>query len=179
MNPTKKRLWLNLALLLVIAGLVAFIATREEDTSELHATLYDPAIGDEAREVIIHAEGRPDVVLKQEDSSWKVVKPSQFIADTAKVHHLFTLLSEDAESHYALEDKDWARYGLDKNRLSVSFNGVTIIFGNYNEVAHKRYLRKGDTLYLVEETVAGMLKRGEDAFRPQARPVLTPLQGSQ
>jgi len=166
-------------LLLVIAGLVAFIATRQEDTSELHATLYDPAIGDEAHEVIIHAEGRPDVVLKQEDSRWKVVKPSQFIADTAKVHHLFTLLSENAESHYSINAKDWARYGLDKERLSVSFNGVKIIFGEYNEVAHKRYLRKGDTLYLVEETVAGMLKRGEEAFRPETRPELKPLQESQ
>ena len=169
-SPNKKRLIQNLFLLLVVAGLAFFITTRKEDSSNLHQTLYDKSIGDDAKEVIIHSEGREDVVLENNDSVWSVVKPTKFLADKSKVHHLFTLLSENADSQYDAKDKDLAAYGLDKDRLSVSFNGVKIIFGKLNEVTQKRFLLKGDTIYLVQETVSGLLEMGEDAFKAMPKP---------
>ena len=166
-SQNSKRFIQNLVLLSVIGALVFFITTRQESQDNLHATLYDKSIGDNAKEVIIHSEGRDDVVLKNENSIWKVVKPEKFIADKAKVQHLFTLLSENAESSYDLNDKNLANYGLDKDKLSVSFNGVKIIFGKLNEVSRKRYVRKGEKMYLVEETVSGLMEMGVEAFKPQ------------
>ena len=171
-SPNKKRLIQNLSLLLVVAGLAFFITTRKED-GDLHQTLYDKSIGDNAKEVIIHAEGREDVVLQNKETIWSVVKPTTFLADKAKVHHLFTLLSENADNQYDAKDKDLAAYGLDKDRLSVSFNGVKIIFGKLNEVTQKRFLLKGDRIYLVEETVSGLLEMGADAFKPVPKPTFT------
>ena len=174
-NPNKKRLLINLGLLVVVVALVAFVATRKEETGELHKTLYDNSIGEEAKEVIIHSEGREDVVLQNQDNIWKVTKPSEFVADKAKVQHLFTLLSENADSSYDVEGKDLVSYGLDKDRLSVSFNGVKIIFGKLNDVTQKRFLLKGDKIYLIEETVSGLMEMGEDGFKPQEKPVLKPV----
>lgn len=174
-SPNKKRLLQNLLLLIVVIGLVAFIVTKKEGGGDLYATLYDKSIGDNAKEVVIHAEGREDVMLQNNNNEWKVIKPSEFIADKSKVHHLFTLLSENAESSYDIEGKDLVAYGLDKDRLSVSFNGVKIIFGKLNEVTQKRFLLKGKKIYLVEETVSGLLEMGEDSFKPQAKPVLKPV----
>ena len=172
-SPNKKRLIQNLLLLLVVAGLAFFITTRKEDSSNLHQTLYDRSIGDDAKEVIIHSEGREDVVLQNKGSVWSVVKPTKFLADKSKVHHLFTLLSENADSQYDAKGKDLAAYGLDKDRLSVSFNGVKIIFGKLNEVTQKRFLLKRDRIYLVQETVAGLLEMGADAFKPVPKPTFT------
>ncbi len=156
----------NLILLGIVAALAAFIIMRDEDTKELYSTLYDKSIGDEATEIVIHAEGAEDVVLKSTDGQWKVTKPEQFVADKEKVRHLFTLLSENADTSYDITDKNLADFGLDKDKLSVSFNGVKLIFGDYNEVSQKRYVLKGDKMYLISETVSGLLEAGADSFKP-------------
>ncbi len=174
-SSNKKRLLLNIVLLVVVAGLIAFITTRKEDTGETYKTLYDTSIGDDAKELVIHVEGQDDVVIQLENDVWKVVKPSTFVADKDKIRHLFTLLSENAESSYDIKDKDLASYGLDKDELSISFNGVKMIFGKLNEVTGKRFILKGDRMYLISETVSGLMMMGEEGFKPQSKPELTPV----
>ena len=165
-SSTSKRLVQNLILLSIAAALVAFIMMRDEDTKELYSTLYDKSIGDEATEIVIHAEGAEDVVLKSIEGQWKVTAPEQFDADKDKVRHLFTLLSENADTSYDIADKNLADFGLDKEKLSVSFNGVKLTFGDYNEVSHKRYVLKEEKMYLISETVSGLLESGADSFKP-------------
>jgi hypothetical protein len=174
-SSNKKRLFLNLLLLLVVAGLIAFVVTREEDSGEKFKTLYDKSIGDDAKELVIHAEGKDDIVIKLENEIWKVVKPSEFVADKEKIRHLFTLLSENAESSYDIKDKDLASYGLDKDNLSISFNGVKMIFGKLNTVTEKRFILKGGRMYLISETISGLMLLGEEGFKPQDKPELTPV----
>ena len=172
----KKRLLLNLVLLVVVAGLIAFITIQQEDAGETYKTLYDTSIGDDAKKLLIHVEGQDDVVIELENDIWKVVKPSTFIADKDKIRHLFTLLSENAESNYDIKDKDLASYGLDKDELSISFNGVKMIFGKLNEVTEKRFILKGDRMYLISETISGLMMMGEEGFKPQNKPTLTPVE---
>lgn len=177
-NPNRKRLIQNTILLILIGALVFFIVTSKKaggEKAKSYPTLYDKGIGDNAKEVIIHLEGRDDIQLQNESGIWKVIKPEEFIADKAKVQHLFTLLSENAESRYDIEGKDLKLYGLDTDRLSVSFNGVKIVFGKLNDVARKRYIKKGNNMYLIEETVSGLMEMGLDAFRPQPTLKLTPV----
>ncbi len=165
-SPTTKRLILNLILLSIVAALVTFVITRDDKSKVLHSTLYDKSIGEEATKIVIHAKGNKDVVLENVDEQWKVTAPEQFDADKEKVRHLFTLLSENADTHYDIADKNLADFGLDKENLSVSFNGVKLIFGDYNDVSQKRYILKGDKMYLISETVSGLLESGADSFKP-------------
>ncbi len=167
-----KRLLLNLVLFAVVGALIAFVVLRKGDTGELYKTLYDDSIGNDAKELIVHSKGNPDVVIQRDDKTWKVIKPTEFIADKEKVRQLFTLLSENAESNYDTKDKDLASYGLDKDDLSISFNGVKMIFGKFNEVTNQRYILKGDRMYLVSETVSGLMMMGEEGFKPQEKPKL-------
>ena len=173
-SSNKKRLLLNLVLLVVVVGLIVFIVLRKEDLGETYKTLYDTSIGYNAKELVIHSEGRDDIVIQLENDVWKVVKPSTFVADKDKVRHLFTLLSENAESSYDIKDKDLASYGLDKDKLSISFNGVKMIFGKLNEITEKRFILKGDRMYLISETISGLMMMGEEGLKPQSKPVLTP-----
>ncbi len=175
-NSNKKRLLLNVVLLIVVAGLISFIVSRDEDKGEQYQTLYDKSIGDDAKELIIHVEGKDDVIIRRKDEIWTVVKPSSFIADKDKVRQLFTLLSENAESNYVIQGKDLASYGLEKDRLSLSFNGVKMIFGKLNEVTGKRFILKGEKMYLISETISGLMKMGEDGFKQQEKPKLKPIE---
>lgn len=168
-NPNKKRFLQNLVLVIFIAGLGFFLwnqnALDKKDTSHLASTLYDKSIGDEATEILIHVAGRDDILLKNLNNIWTVVQPVEFVADKEQVRHLFTILSENAETNYDLEGKDLAKYGLDEDRLSISFNHVKLVFGEYNPVSQKRYIRKANKMYLVSETVSGLLQAGVDAFK--------------
>jgi hypothetical protein len=175
-NSSRKRLLLNLVLLIIVAGLIGFIVNQEEDKGEQFKTLYDKSIGDDAKELLIHVEGKDDVIIQQKNDIWTVLKPSNFVADKNKVRQLFTLLSENAESNYSLEGKDLASYDLDKDKLSISFNGVKIIFGKLNEVTGKRFILKGDRMYLISETISGLMRMGEDGFKPQEKPKLIPVE---
>ena len=168
-KPNTKRLIQNLLLALVIAALAVFLWMKNEDskndTSHLAATLYDKSIGDEATEILIQVKDSADILLKNIDDVWTVVQPEKFIADKEQVRHLFTILSENAETSYDLEGKDLAKFGLDEDRLSISFNKVKLIFGEFNPVSQKRYIRKGNKMYLVSETISGLLKSGVDSFK--------------
>jgi len=164
-NPNKKRLIQNVILVAIIVALAVFVTTRKSDDSHLAKTLYDQSIGDEATEITIHVEGRDDILLKNINDEWHVVQPIEFKADEEQVRHLFTILSENAETSYDLEGKDLASYGLDEDRLSISFNQVKLIFGKYNAVSQKRYIKKANKMYLVSETITGLLQAGVDAFK--------------
>ena len=164
-SPSKKRLIQNLGLLALVIALVVFVTYRKPPNTELHKTLYDQSIGEEATEISIHVEGKEDTLLESENGVWKVIKPVQFTADESKVRLLFTLLSENADTSYDIDGKDLALYGLDQDRLSVSFNGVKLIFGKLNEVSQQRYILKDKKMYLISETVSGLLESGADAFK--------------
>ena len=164
-SPNKKRLIQNIALLLLLAALILFVTYY--NSAKDNNTLHDKAIGEEATEVIIHSEGREDILIQNQDGIWQGIKPEEFIVDKDKMRHLFTLLSEDAKTSYDVRGKDLASYGLDQNRLSVSFNGVRMIFGDLNSISQKRYILKGDKIYLISETVFGLLQSGIDGFKKQ------------
>jgi len=174
-SSSKKRLLLNIGLLVIVAGLIGFIVSRDADETESYKTLYDDSIGDNAKELVIHVKGKDDLIIQLRDDIWYVVKPSNFKADKDKVRHLFTLLSENAESNYGIEGKDLASYGLDTEDLSISFNGVKMIFGKRNIVTGKRYILKGERMYLISETISGLMMLGEEGFRYQEKPELIPV----
>ncbi len=173
LSQNRKRLIQNLALLAIVVGLMVFLWVQKNadlaDGSRFASTLYDKSIGDEATEILIQVEGREDLLLKNRDNVWSVVQPEEFIADKEQVQHLFTILSENADTSYTLEDKDLTQYGLDEDRISISFNKVKLVFGEYNPVTQKRYIRKADKMYLVSETISGLLQTGVDAFKIKSK----------
>ena len=177
-SPNKKRLIQNLALIILIAGLGLFLWMQNEasknDTSGYSKTLYDKSIGNEATEIRIHVKDREDILLKSINDVWTVVQPEKFVADEEQVRHLFTILAENADTSYDLEGKDLVSYGLDEDRLSISFNQVKLIFGKYNSVTQKRYIRKADKMYLVSETISALLQSGVDAFKIKESTIKNP-----
>ena len=167
MQANKKRLIQNLLLLIIVAGLAYFVSTRKEDRGELHQTLYDESFGDEVTKIAIHVQGLKDVIIENLNNTWKVTQPEKFNADSQKVQQLFTLLSENADREYDIVDKDLAKYGLDTDKMSIRFDNVLLIFGQYNEITQQRYILKGDKMYLVAETISGLMQQGAEGFKPQ------------
>ncbi|MCK5917991.1 MAG: hypothetical protein KAG34_06180 [Cocleimonas sp.] len=166
---TAKRLILNGLLLLTILTLLWFINLQYKQTEKIDS-LYDESMGNEIHSISIFRQNKSEtskhsnIELKKVDNKWLMTKPIEGEADQRKIKHLMTLLSEHIDASYPIKGKNLATFGLDEERLSVSFNGVKIQFGVLNPISHKRYLRKGNTVYIVAETVYGLLIGGADDF---------------
>lgn len=163
-----KRLTLNIVLLILLFSLFWFIASTKETTIK---TLYDHNMGDEIHSLHIVVQKKGDslvaehnITLKKVAGHWVMTDPIKAAVDERNIQHLMTVLSDRIEASYSINGINLSRFGLDKEWVSVAFNGVKIQFGTLNPVTHKRYVRKGDMLYIVAETVYGLLIRGVDGF---------------
>lgn len=170
MTATNKRFFLNLVLLLIVLGLVWFVY-HQMHSSKRADTLYDDAMGSEIISITVFHQkdplntgSAPTLEMQKNDGKWQITKPIYAEVDANKIKHLLTLLSERVDARYPVKGNNLAAFGLDQEKLSVSFNGVKLQFGTTNPVSHKRYLRKGDSIYLVDETVQGLLRSGTTGF---------------
>jgi len=169
-NLTVKRLIFNGLLLLAILGLVWFITQQSNQTIKINS-LYEESMGNEIHTISIYHQSKLNassadsiIELKKVANKWLITKPIEAEANQQKIQHLMTLLSEPIDATYPVAGKNLATFGLDKEQMSVAFNGVKIQFGALNPISHKRYLRKHNTVYIVAETVYGLLIGGVDAF---------------
>ncbi len=164
-----RRLILNGLLLLIVLGLVWFIIQSSNKTRAMDS-LYDHSMGNEIHSIVIHYQKTEamdvEIKLKKIANQWRMINPTNRSIDERKIKHLTTLFSDPIDASYPIEGKDLSVFGLDKERVSITFNGVKIEFGSLNPISHKRYLRKGDRIYLVAETIYGLLIGGVDGFMP-------------
>ncbi len=170
MRSTTKRLLINLLLLLLVAGLIWFVATRQPEGRKLAESLYDKSMGDNVTRVLIHVEGHDDILIENtagenQDDHWMITRPIQAEADEDKVQLLFTLLTDPVSASYDAAGKDLSQFGLDKQKMSISFNGVKLLMGNLNPVGQTRYILKGNKIYLIAETASALMQAGLDEFK--------------
>lgn len=172
MTANKKRLIINLFLILGVALLIWFVMQADPESKDKAETLFDQSMGDDVTEVILHIEGQADIQIenrgKGENRQWQITQPVQHEADEVdkdKVRLLFTVLTDPVLSSYDAAGKDLEKYGLGKDSMSISFNGVKLILGDFNPISNARYILKGDKIYLINETISGMISMGVDGFK--------------
>ena len=170
MTTIHKRWVLNGVLLLLVIALIAFIIQQLHTPRVAVNTLYDESMGDEIvsiriyRNITEEKKLASNIELEKISNKWMMVSPIKASVDNRKIKHLLTLLSDTVDAQYSVKGKDLSIFGLDNKRLSVFFNGVEIQFGSLNPISYKRYLRKADTIYMVAETVNGLLLSSVDSF---------------
>lgn len=174
MGSTAKRLMLNLLLLLLAGGLIWFVTTREPEPQEVGDRLYDASMGDNVTKVLIHVQGRADIQIENTakagaPDNWMITQPLQASADKDKVQLLFTLLTDPVSASYDAAGKDLTQFGLDQEKMSISFNGVKLILGNLNQVSQTRYVLKGDKIYLIAESASALIRSGLEEFKQRVK----------
>jgi hypothetical protein len=157
-----RRVALNSVLLVVILGLFWFIFSKLNHSTPIN-TLYDASMGEEIHTILIVSHNT-NIELQKVTGHWVMTQPITTEIDERAIQHLMTLLFDPIDASYPMNGKNRVQFGLDNDPVSVAFNGVEIQFGTLNPVSHKRYLRKGDRVYMVAETVYGLLTGGIDGF---------------
>lgn len=159
---SRRRLVVNLLLLVLVAGLAALVGWQlQQKEQAVQSSRLLPLSLAEVNSVVVERqqeEGETKLEFKREGEQWLLLQPQQIAANSVKVRQLFTLLDEKVESSYSRVGKDLSTYGLDPAELSLSINGYQLVLGNTNPVSNNRYILNAGQIQLVNETVYSLLQ---------------------
>ncbi|MCB5184983.1 DUF4340 domain-containing protein [Methylobacillus gramineus] len=141
--------WLvNFALLLLVAGIVAFLYLRPAEKEEL-AQQYPVSslkLADFSR-LSVEFPAKAPVVFDKVDGFWYLAQPYKARADQMTVQRILSIVA--AKSPEQFPGNDLARFGLDNPRLKLKLDQEEFIFGIYNPVSAEQYVAYKDAVYLV------------------------------
>ncbi|HET6725534.1 MAG TPA: DUF4340 domain-containing protein [Gammaproteobacteria bacterium] len=147
----KRRWWLNVGLAIVLAGL-ALLAWFQPGVKHEKAkdTITEIAPG-AVNSIRIAQPNEKTAAFKYMDGRWQMLEPVAAPADAATIKNWLTSAHETASRSYPVKTLDLAQLGLKPPKLTLTLNDQTLAFGASNPISHQRYIRHGDTVYLVND----------------------------
>ncbi|MDG1074015.1 MAG: DUF4340 domain-containing protein [Methylophilaceae bacterium] len=148
----KKRWILNLILLALVGGLVAFLYLRpkavvEEKTSYEVSNLKLAGI----RAVKVEFPAKSPVIFERVDGYWYMKAPYKQRADQLSVQRILSVIA--AKSEYRFSAAALAKYGLDHPLVRVTISSQAgdqlFTYGAYNTVTDEQYVAYQDGVYLL------------------------------
>ena len=148
----KNRWIVNLVLLAIVVGIVAFLYTRPNSASK-QATKYEISQYKlaEFKKIKVEFPARAPVTFEKVDDVWRMTAPYQVRADQQSVQRILAIIAATSAEKFPASDP--AKYGLDKPQLRLRLSGeataAEFIFGTYNPVTEDQYVAFKDGVYLL------------------------------
>lgn len=145
-------------LLLVAAVIVLGLAIRfvPGPVEESGFTIIDPA---RLSEIRVIRNGDTHFALARDGEAWRVVEPFALPADDFQVSALLASLGEPASRRYPVEEANLAELGLENPEWIVQAGDVALQLGGHTAIGNQRYVRAGESVYLVNDVLGFRLKR--------------------
>ncbi|CAG0955690.1 hypothetical protein MTYP_00447 [Methylophilaceae bacterium] len=146
-----KRWLVNLGLLVLIGGIVAFLYWRpqpENDGPAVHE-ISALKLADFSR-VSVEFPAKAPVVFEKIDGYWHIAQPYKTRADQMSVQRILSIVAATSQEKFPADDL--ARFGLDQPKLKVRLDDEEFLFGTYNPVSGEQYVTYKDAVYLVATT---------------------------
>lgn len=150
-----KRPQLNVALVLVVAGLGAalyFSQKPEEKPDPL-----TPLKPESLTRIALEHPGQPPVRLQKENGSWKLVEPVQAETDPYEVAGITALVNLPVKRRLQPGEAKRSDLGLDPPAYRVRLDDHTLDFGAVEPIEARRYLLVDGQVALVEDPPASTL----------------------
>lgn len=157
----KNRWIINLVLLVLVAGLAAFLYFRPqaevEKLAQFEVSNYKLA---EFNQVRIDFPARSQVLFTKEDGYWYLKAPHQTRADQASVNRILTIIAAKAatkitpKNGQAFDTEEMAKYGLDQPTIRLHLirkenDQEEFLFGTFNPVNDEQYIAHRQAVYLL------------------------------
>lgn len=145
------RTFLNIALFVVVTLLAVYIyiSSQDEQAAIKNEQLTQLLAGDVSQITIQHNQRHIELV-KQGDT-WRMQQPIDIEANSFRIDTLLKLLDTVSHASYSVIDLDPEKYGLHDASTSIRFNDVTLDFGIINPINNYRYVRRGETVHLIDD----------------------------
>ncbi len=143
----KRGLLVNIALVLFVAGLAAWMILKPgEKSTPTHALSQKKAA--DATRIAIERKGLPAFVLEKDKAGrWIQSAPFPARTDASKAPRLLDLLGAQAKTTYPATDL--GRFDLDQPFARMTIDDQVFAFGTVNAITNEQYVLTGDTVYLV------------------------------
>lgn len=150
----KTRLWLNLALVVIVAILVALVYFKPGHKMPAPAPVLTRLQAKDVHEIKIAQPDTATVELVRENNgAWRMTTPSKLPADEFLVQSLLDSLPAEIKSSFSAVPAKLAQYGLDPARARLWINGTEFDFGDTEPLHNYRYVLSGGQVHVV----SGML----------------------
>ena len=144
----KSRWLLNLVLLVLIIGIVAFLYLRpqkgEGDTPSYEVSALKMS---DFNRVTIEFPTKAPVAFEKIDGYWHLVQPYKARAEQRMVQAVLSVIA--GTTIHKFPANDLARFGLDTPKLKVKLNDEEFLFGTYNTLTSEQYVAYKDAVYLL------------------------------
>ena len=153
----KNRWILNLVMLAVVAGLVAFLYLRPKASND-EPSLHEVSMLKLADFTAIKAEFPAKVPTSFEkiDGLWRMTSPYKTRADQISVQRILAIIAAKSKEKFPATDLE--KYGLDKPELRLKLTKATgdeeFSFGTFNSVTEEQYVGYKDAVYLLSGSYA-------------------------
>ncbi|MGH8271964.1 MAG: DUF4340 domain-containing protein, partial [Gammaproteobacteria bacterium] len=155
-----------IALALLVAAVVALVLlyrhhqNRPPPAATPLTTLAPAAL----TRLVVKTQGKTTLMLVRNGDGWQMQKPVHARADADRVAALLAGLDEPTTRHYSVHALSLAGVGLAPPAFVLEAGDIRLEFGALNPANLLRYVRRGDTVYLVYDTIAPRLASGPWPF---------------
>lgn len=150
-----KNTLINLGLLVTVAAL-ALVAVYEPG---IEAPPEKPSLVSLDREsvkhILIQRQGRPDIELqRKEDGNWQLLQPVKLPADGFRIDSLLRVTESKSLGRFTADADRLGEYKLAEPGVTLTLNHDTrIAFGKNTPLDHRRYVRIGEAVHLISDTL--------------------------
>lgn len=151
-----RRLLLNLALLLVVAGLAAFVFWPRPAPTPSGMALVPAFDAAAVHHIRIERAGKPALAFERHDGLWQMVAPLKARANPLLMRALLALPQARSTQRYAVAQLDLGQYGLSPPQADIQLGKTRIALGISNPLDQRRYVLHDGWLYLIQDPLASL-----------------------
>jgi hypothetical protein len=147
-----QRTLINLALLLMVAGLALVIALAPDEEPPLALELLSNEDPRAVSRIRLKQAAGTAIELRRVDGSWRLVEPMGIAANDFRVQTLVQILEAPVHTRIDAPPRQLARFGLAPPRARILLDEKEVLFGDTEAIHGRRYLLYGGKVALVDDT---------------------------
>lgn len=147
------RNWLNLALLGGVALLVLVVIYQPGLNTPQPLPRLTALVPANITHIRIERDGAAPIALERKAQDWIMTAPVRMPANTFRVETMLQVAQAESHTHLDAATVGLADFKLDKPRARLWFDATEIAFGATEPLNGRRYVRVGDSVHLISDTV--------------------------
>jgi hypothetical protein len=149
-----------LLLVLLLAGLVWLSSGQQEKQPTIPLTSLVP---DQITLITIENDNGPAIKMELEQSGWVMTQPSRAKVKSEKIAKLLEISKTKSTSRFEAPQK-LTEYGLNPPQAVLTLNQTRIEMGGTHPINHRRYMRIGNMIHLINDRFPHHLLATPDSF---------------
>ncbi len=147
----RQRTLINLALLLVVAGLALLIAFAPDEEAPLALELLSDENPRAVSRIRLKPAAKTIIELRRVDGAWQLVDPMRIAANDFRVQALAGVLEAPVHARIDAAPEQFSRFGLAPPRARILLDEKEVLFGDTEPIHGRRYLLYDGKVVLVDD----------------------------